>query len=62
MSAGLKLFNSFQMVCLFAGAPFFLSWLNEATFTGASLALWTAGAAYVFSFFGMTGFVFKAVS
>lgn len=46
----MKTFNSIQAVVLFALWPFLLGWLNTATFTGATVALWICGIAYVVGF------------
>lgn len=58
----LKGFNSFQLVSLFAAFPFAISWLNQATFSGAQAAVWVACAAYVFLFGWMCVMVYDANS
>lgn len=57
----MRLFNSFQLVGLFAGTPFLLAWLSTATFPYAAAAFWTAIAAYVIQFGIMWGCSYTAM-
>jgi hypothetical protein len=55
-----RLFNSMQITGLFAGFPFLLSWISDATFRYSGAAFWAALAAYVVSFFIMWACVYDA--
>jgi ABC-type nitrate/sulfonate/bicarbonate transport system permease component len=57
----MKLFNVFQLVTAFAIAPFVISWINEATFTGATIAFWVACIAYFVSYVFMMMCVYEGV-
>jgi hypothetical protein len=46
----MKLFNSFQLVCLFAAFPFIIQWLSGLDFRGDKAAMVAACAAYVVLF------------
>ena len=46
----LRAFNSFQLVGLFAGMPYLLSWLNTNPFPWSPAAFWTAIVAYLVLF------------
>jgi hypothetical protein len=49
----LKAFNSFQLVSVFALAPFGIQWCSTATFAGAQAAFWVGIVMYVVGFVGM---------
>ena len=50
----MRLFNAFQVVCLFVAMPYIIQWLDSAAeFYGAKALGWAACAAYV----GMFGFM-----
>lgn len=54
----LKVFNSLQLVGLFAVSPFAINWLfSQATFTGANIVGWIACIIYVIFFIIMTSVV-----
>lgn len=57
----MRLFNSFQIVGLFVGWPFLVSWLAEAQFRGASVAFFSACALYVAAFFAMVFCVYESL-
>lgn len=46
----LRAFNSFQLVGLFAGVPYLISWLNTNPFPWSPAAFWTAIVAYIVLF------------
>lgn len=54
----LKAFNAFQITALFAAWPMAISYLQNATFRGATPAFFVACACYIVAFFVMTGCVF----
>lgn len=56
-----KAFNSFQLTLLFAGAPWFIEWVNNSTFTGSSVLFWVLIVGYVIGFFGMCVAVYGSV-
>ena len=49
----MKAFNCFQIVSLFAAAPFGIQWLSTASFAGAGAAYWVGIAAYLVGFAAM---------
>lgn len=55
-------FNAFQLVCLFAAAPFIIGWLMQGPFSYATPLGFAACAAYVVGFFGMTASVADSLS
>lgn len=57
----LKLFNSFQIVSLFASYPFLLMWLSKATFYASTAAFWIAAVIYFIFFCLMVGAVIAAI-
>ncbi len=46
----MRLFNAFQITGIFAGFPFFISWLDQQTFRLAGVGVWTAIAIYIIAF------------
>lgn len=58
----MKLFNSFQIVAAFVAWPFFIQWLSDATFRGASAAFFASCALYVIAFGAMVSSVYFNVS
>lgn len=46
----MRVFNSFQLCCMFAGFPFLVGWLYDATFRNADKAFWAACVAYAVAF------------
>jgi hypothetical protein len=48
----LRVFNAFQLVCVFSGLPFLISWLATTPFPYAEAAFWAAIAVYVITFGG----------
>lgn len=46
----MKLFNAFQLVCLFACGPFIIQYLHTASFVCATAAFWVAIVAYLLGF------------
>lgn len=46
----MRLFNSFQLCCMFAGFPFLIGWLQDASFKNSDKAFWAAVVAYVVAF------------
>lgn len=46
----MKLFNALQIVALYTGMPFFISWLGSQTFPFATVGLYAAGVVYFFAF------------
>jgi hypothetical protein len=57
----MRLFNSFQITAAFVGWPYLVSWLSDATFRGAPIAFYSAGALYVVAFFFMTASVYNSI-
>jgi hypothetical protein len=58
-----KFINSVQLVGVFAGFPYGLSWLwNNADFPGATIASWVAGIVYFILFCVMIGITFTGIS
>jgi hypothetical protein len=57
----MRVFNAFQITAMFAGLPFFTSWLSEQTFRGAGVAFWASIAAYAVAFAFMVGFTYEAI-
>ena len=49
----LKLFNSLQIVTLFAAMPYIIGWLHGGPFVYSTGALWLACAVYVAMFIGI---------
>lgn len=43
----MRIFNSFQLVAIFIGWPFLISWLHSATFSFSQVAFYGAAALYV---------------
>lgn len=58
----MRVFNSFQIVAVFVAWPFFISWLTDATFKGASVAFYSACAIYIVAFIAMIECVYKSIS
>ncbi len=54
----LRVFNSFQLVGLFAGMPYLVSWLNTNPFPWSPAALWTAVVVYIVLFIVLCAAVF----
>jgi hypothetical protein len=52
-----RVFNAFQITALFAGMPFLVGWLWNASFSGATPLAWVSTVAYVIFFFLMVGAV-----
>lgn len=46
----MKLFNAFQIVSLFAGMPFLLTWLATKPIPHSNSAFWAAAVVYVVAF------------
>lgn len=57
----MRLFNSMQITAAFVAWPFLISWLSDATFRGAEVALYAACALYIVGFFAMTAAVYKSL-
>ncbi len=57
----MKLFNSFQILSAFVAWPFFVNWLSDAEFRGASVAFYSACGFYVVAFAAMVGCVYKSI-
>ena len=57
----MKVFNSIQIVALFAGFPYLISWLSSEPFRHSGVAFWTAVVAYVVSFAIMCGITYEAL-
>jgi len=57
----MRLFNSCQIVALFAGAPYFISWLSVATFPGQTAAFWGSLGGYVFLCWFMVALVYSGI-
>lgn len=53
----MRTFNAFQITAAFVAWPFFIAWIEQATFRGAAVAFWSAIAFYVVAFFMMVGCV-----
>lgn len=53
----MKLFNAFQIICLFTAAPYVIGWLGTNPFTYSVALFWAAIAAYVVGFIGMVAVV-----
>jgi hypothetical protein len=53
----LAIFNAFQLVLLFACAPFIISYVERASFTGATPLFWVLIIAYLIGFGGLVGCV-----
>lgn len=49
----MRLFNSFQLVAVFAVLPFVVSWLSESTMKYANAAFWAVLIVYVLAALGM---------
>lgn len=56
-----RLFNSIQLVGLFAGMPYLISWLSTNPFPAAPIAYYTACTAYVVIGIIVTVCVFNSV-
>lgn len=57
MSEGLRIFNAFQAVSMFAAMPFGLSWVSAQDFKGASIAFWVGVIIYIIAFLMNVGAV-----
>lgn len=57
----MRAFNSFQIVALFSGLPFLISWLSEATFRYHTAAFWTTIAIYFIGACCMTVAVYDSM-
>lgn len=57
----MKAFNSIQLVAFFAGTPFLISWLSEATFKFSSAAMWGASLGYVALFLFIWAAVYHGI-
>lgn len=57
----LKGFNAFQLVTLFAAAPFGIEWVKNAAFTGHNVLFWVFIVAYIVGFFCMVGSVLNSL-
>lgn len=57
----IKAFNAFQMVAMFACAPFVISWVRTATFSGAQVAFYTGIAIYAVAFIAMCGAILSVI-
>lgn len=58
----MRLFNAFQIVCLFVAMPWIVQFLKAANFSGANLALYTCYVVYVVLFGFMTAAMYHLVS
>ena len=58
----MKLFNAFQLVAVFVGLPFFMSWLSAAAFPGHQVAFYGACAFYVVAFGFMVASVYTMLT
>lgn len=56
----MKLFNSFQLVIMYAALPFVISWLDGAGFRWAGAAFWSTIVIYIVASGFMVGAVYKA--
>lgn len=57
----MRQFNSFQIVALFAGMPFLVGWLSEASFPWAVAAFWGASVGYLVLFGFLWHLVYEGV-
>jgi hypothetical protein len=54
----MKIFNAIQIVTLLTTSPIWLSWLQSATFTGHTVALWVGAiVAIIFFCWAIAGIV-----
>ena len=53
----MKFFNCFQLVSLFAVAPFLINWLSKQSFDGSSALFYLCCCIYTVMFFCITAFV-----
>ena len=53
------IFNSFQIVLLFACAPFIIQYVNTAEFSGHAILFWTLLVGYLVGFWAMCACVYK---
>ena len=51
----MRLFNAFQITCLFVAMPWICQYLDTANFTGHQIALYTSYVVYVILFGFVTG-------
>jgi hypothetical protein len=48
----IRVFNAFQLVTLFAAAPYIIGWLGSSPFPYSAAAFWTAIVVYIVLFVG----------
>ncbi len=47
----IRIFNAFQLVCLFTAMPYLIQWLTTEPFAYSGAAYWLAMCVYVVMFF-----------
>ena len=57
----MKTFNSLQITAAFVAWPFLVTYLDDASFRGASVAFWAAVIFYVVAFFAMVACVYRSL-
>jgi uncharacterized membrane protein len=57
----MKTFNSFQITAAFVAWPFLVSYLDDASFRGASVAFWAAIVLYIAAFIAMVACVYQSL-
>lgn len=50
----MRVFNAFQIACLFTAMPFIIDWLSKGTFSGSAPLWWVAVVVYVILFIATT--------
>lgn len=53
----MRYFNAFQLMMLFAAAPFLITYTKDASFYAHGTLFWVLLAGYVFGFAALTGLV-----
>lgn len=54
----MQLFNAMQLTAIFAGLPFLIMYLDDATFRGARAGFWLALVMYIVAYFVQVGCVY----
>ena len=57
----MRMFNSIQIVVMFALWPFLMGLVHDATFIAHGTAFWVMGVAYIIGFFCMIGCVYEGI-
>lgn len=60
-SSMFRVFNAFQMICVFAALPFVISWLSTNPFPYAQAAFWSAIGVYGVMGIGLTAATASAI-